>query len=77
MADKCKCDFCETYDQYRWAVITECKCGCHTMEGIIGHDGLCCEFPNGKEKDSPYVSLFPSMAYKQELYDMEREEQQQ
>ncbi len=61
--EKCTCSFCKTHDLYRWAVISECPCGCHSNEHITGHDGLCCPFPNGKHKDSPYTELDPSKRY--------------
>lgn len=64
---KCNCYFCEIYDKYRWAVISDCKCGCHNDDDVIGHDSLCCEFPNGKKKDSPYKKLKASKHYKKLL----------
>jgi len=44
------------------------------MKGISGHDGLCCQFPNGKKKKNPYESLLPSVEYGKELNKMDREE---
>ena len=35
----------------------ECKCGCHKSDGMTGHDALCCEFPNGLQKNNPYKKL--------------------
>ena len=61
---KCNCDFCKTYDKYKWAMIMECKCGCHNDNGINGHDSLCCEFPNGKKKNNPYNELKNAKDYK-------------
>ena len=52
--DKCTCSFCKTYAKYKWAVVLNCGCGCHTSDGMAGHDNLCCEFPNGLFKNSPY-----------------------
>ena len=70
---KCNCNFCKNYDKYRWAIITECPCACHTCEEISGHDGLCCEFPNGKRKDNPYKKLKPAAFYKKIIQDWQRE----
>jgi len=42
----------------------ECKCACHDSTSITGHEGLCCEFPNGKRKDNPYTDLKPAKEYK-------------
>lgn len=61
---KCKCLFCKTYKRYKWAVIKECKCTCHTSDGMTGHDSLCCEFPNGLVTDIPYKRLRPLKYYK-------------
>lgn len=62
--DKCSCKFCDTYNKYRWATISECSCGCHVSDEIVGHDGLCCEFPNGKKKNNPYNDLQSSEYYR-------------
>jgi hypothetical protein len=53
----CSCKFCATYDLYRWATISQCRCACHGTDSPSGHDGLCCEFPNGYKGDSPYDQL--------------------
>jgi hypothetical protein len=45
----------------------ECKCVCHDDQHPSGHDGLCCQFPNGKRKDSPYNNLKPASEYKKIL----------
>ena len=50
----CNCDFCKTHDKHRWSSIKECGCFCHASNEIVGHDSLCCEYPNGKKKDNPY-----------------------
>jgi len=65
----CNCKFCRNYRRYVWAVIMECPCGCHTDKNKrpIGHDSLCCEFPNGKRKDNPYKKLKPASYYKKVL----------
>lgn len=52
---KCQCDLCRTHDKYRWTTISKCRCLCHVVEVVTGHDSLCCEFPNGKRKDNPYL----------------------
>lgn len=67
----CQCEFCVTHDKYRWATITECQCACHKADYPIGHEGLCCEFPNGKIKDNPYKELKPAKEYKQILNKLE------
>jgi hypothetical protein len=67
MSERCTCTFCKNYDKYRWAVIMECGCGCHSSSGIDGHDGLCCEFPNGKKKDNPYKKLKSKAFYEKIL----------
>jgi len=63
MEEKCKCQFCQTYEKYKWAVVMECKCGCHTGDGMTGHDGLCCEFPNGLKKNNPHKDLLSVAEY--------------
>jgi len=50
MGKSCKCTLCVNYEFYKWAVVMECKCGCHTGDGMTGHDGLCCSLPNGLKK---------------------------
>jgi hypothetical protein len=70
---KCKCEFCTTYEFYKWAVIMECGCGCHNGDGMTGHDGLCCEFPNGLKKNNPHKELKPLKYYKDILDKWERE----
>ncbi len=70
---KCDCKFCKTYDKYRWATIMECPCNCHEESDIVGHDGLCCPFPNGKKKDNPYEDLMPASYYKEILDKMYEE----
>ena len=64
---KCECEHCKTYPLYKWATIMECKCMCHTSEGIEGHDSLCCEFPNGKKKDNPYNELRSAAYYEKNI----------
>ena len=63
--EKCQCSFCRTYDRYIWAVISECKCGCHRDSDLrpIGHDSLCCEFTNGRASDNPYTDLRNAKEY--------------
>lgn len=50
----CSCDFCNTQEKYKWAVVLNCGCACHSGDGMTGHDGLCCELPNGLARNSPY-----------------------
>ncbi len=63
MSNQCSCNFCKTHDLYRWAVISECGCGCHKSDHVNGHDELCCAFPNGKMKDNPYIELSSARRY--------------
>jgi len=63
----CECDFCQIYDKYRWATIDECGCACHSGHGIVGHESMCCEFPNGKRINIPYTDLKPAIEYQNEL----------
>lgn len=72
----CECDFCKTYDQYRWATIMECKCVCHDTDNPIGHDSLCCEFPNGLRKDNPYTELKSAEYYKSILNEFYRQDEE-
>ncbi len=39
---------------YKWAVVMNCKCGCHEDDGMSGHDSLCCSIPNGLKKNNPF-----------------------
>jgi hypothetical protein len=34
---------------------------------MTGHDGLCCEFPNGLKKNNPHERLAPARRYKKIL----------
>lgn len=68
----CKCTFCKTYKKYKWAVVMECKCGCHDGDGMTGHDGLCCEFPNGLRKNNPYKKLKSAEHYRNIIQEWER-----
>ena len=56
--NRCKCILCTTYDNFRCATISECKCLCHSRDVVTGHDNLCCEFPNGLKKDNPDYEYF-------------------
>lgn len=60
----CNCKFCRNYHRYIWATISECGCGCHQVKTPTGHDGLCCEFPNGYKSDNPYKKLKPAIYYR-------------
>jgi hypothetical protein len=63
----CDCSFCHAYDRYRWAIIMACACSCHDGDGAEGHDGLCCEFPNGLRKNNPHENLKPAEFYRKDL----------
>lgn len=65
--NKCKCVHCTNNDLYRWATIMECQCVCHDNSHPVGHDDLCCPYPNGKRKDNPYNELKPASYYKKIL----------
>lgn len=71
--NNCNCEFCKTHDLYRWAKIIECGCFCHDTDSIIGHDGLCCPYPNGKKSDNPHTNLKPSGYYKKILENLDPE----
>tara|TARA_R110000868_G_scaffold401649_2_gene677259 strand:- start:1269 stop:1643 length:375 start_codon:yes stop_codon:yes gene_type:complete len=45
----------------------ECKCGCHTGDGMTGHDGLCCSLPNGLKKNNPHKNLKEAKYYEKIL----------
>ena len=75
MESKCTCEFCTTYELYQWAVVMECKCGCHDSDGMTGHDSLCCEFPNGLRKNNPHKDLKPAAEYKAILDKLENLDQ--
>lgn len=51
----------------------ECGCSCHDSDGITGHDGLCCEVPNGIRKNNPYKELEKAEVYRKILDKMEEE----
>lgn len=68
----CECTFCKAYEKYKWAVVMECGCGCHNADGITGHDGLCCEFPNALRKNNPHDDLKPAKHYRDIIYEWER-----
>ena len=68
----CECTFCKAYEKYKWAVVIECKCACHDGDGIIGHDSLCCEFPNALRKNNPHDDLKPSKYYKDIITEWEK-----
>lgn len=63
----CKCNFCKTYNKYKWAVVMDCGCGCHTSDGLTGHDGLCCEVPNALKSNNPHKDLKPLDYYKNKM----------
>ena len=62
----CKCTFCRNYEKYKWAVVMECKCGCHS-DGMTEHESLCCGFPNVLKKNNPFVKLRESGYYKKKM----------
>lgn len=71
--EKCGCKFCQTYELYQWAVVMECPCHCHDEDGMTGHDGLCCEFPNGLRRNNPHKDLLPAKDYLKILNEFECE----
>lgn len=71
--DGCNCLFCTTYEKFKWAEIMECGCGCHTGDGMCGHDGLCCSIPNGLKKNNPFNVLEKASKYQEILNKMENE----
>ncbi len=73
MSNECSCKFCSNYKYYKWAIVMECKCGCHDGDGITGHDGLCCEFPNALRKNNPHENLKPASYYKSKIDEWEKE----
>lgn len=73
MVKDCKCNFCIIYDRYKWAVIKECKCGCHKSDGMSAHDIMCCSIPNGLIKNNPYPKLAPLKYYQRWLDRFEKE----
>ena len=40
---------------------------------MTGHDGLCCEFPNGLKKNNPHKDLLPTKEYLKTLDEFEKE----
>lgn len=50
----CNCDFCKTHERFKWAVVMNCKCGCHEDDGMSMHDSLCCSMPNGLKSNNPF-----------------------
>lgn len=73
MGETCKCTFCNLYKYYKWAVIKECKCGCHESDGMVAHDNLCCSIPNGLIKNNPYNELESAEYYKTKIEEWEKE----
>ena len=69
----CQCTHCVNYELYKWAVIMECPCLCHSDDGVTGHDSLCCEFPNGLRKNNPHKVLEKAEVYRKILNDWERD----
>jgi hypothetical protein len=35
----CQCTFCKIHPYLKWATVMECKCGCHTSDGINDYFG--------------------------------------
>jgi hypothetical protein len=54
--------------------VTECKCTCHTDDGMTDHDDLCCSIPNGLAKNNPYKKLKSAEWYRKKLDKMENGE---
>jgi hypothetical protein len=65
----CQCTFCKEYEFEKWATIMECSCGCHTGDGMVGHDVLCCALPNGLRKNNPHKNLEKAEVYKKRIND--------
>ena len=53
MKKTCTCAICKETDKKRWETIEACRCGCHEADFPVGHERLCCEYPNGKKADNP------------------------
>ena len=68
--NKCQCKICTNIDKYLWATVTECKCICHSNDGMTGHENLCCEYPNVLKKDNPHQNLLPAKHYGQIIHDI-------
>lgn len=51
-----------------WAMVSECGCGCHTT-GYVGHERLCCEYPNVLKKENPFTDLESATHYEKEYND--------
>lgn len=64
MEKSCSCTHCVNYELYKWEVVMECGCSCHDRDGMTGHDGLCCSFPNGLKKNNPHENLKEAKYYK-------------
>ena len=64
MVKSCNCTHCKTYPLYKWAVVSECGCGCHTGDGMTGHDALCCSLPNVLKKNNPHKNLKEAKYYR-------------
>ena len=54
-ANRCDCRLCLDNNKRRWQMIENCQCTCHDSDQPSGHDGLCCEFPNGRKKENPFI----------------------
>lgn len=70
---RCQCPFCTTHNKYKWAVVMECPCGCHSGDGMTGHDSMCCSVPNGLKKNNPHQELDKAEVYLKELNRLEEE----
>jgi hypothetical protein len=66
---RCQCTFCKIHPYLKWATVMECKCGCHTGDGMTGHDGLCCSLPNVLKKNNPYKNLEKAEVYQKRIND--------
>ncbi len=69
----CQCTHCVNYEYFKWAEVEECGCGCHTGDGMTGHDGLCCSIPNGLIKNNPHKDLKPAKYYRDILDKWEKD----
>lgn len=65
----CQCTFCKIHPYLKWSTIMECKCACHTSDGITEHETLCCSLPNVLKKNNPYRNLEKAEVYKKQIDD--------
>jgi len=66
---RCQCTFCKIHPYKKWATVMECKCICHTRDGMTGHEGLCCSLPNVLKKNNPCRKLEKAEFYRKQIND--------